>query len=191
MTQSIFKTVKTSVKNWWVHLLIGILFVIMGFWVMFTPLASYIGLSIFFSVIIFISGLVEIIFAVSNRDQIDGWGWFLAAAIFDFLFGIILISYPGITITILPILLAFWLMFKGFSAIGTSIDLKHYKVSAWGWLLFVGIACILFAVLIIANPLIGGLSIVYMTAFAFISIGIFRIMLSLKLRKMHQLFGQK
>ena len=53
MTQSIFKTVKTSVKNWWVHLLIGILFVIVT-WVMFTPLASYIGLSIFFSVVIFI-----------------------------------------------------------------------------------------------------------------------------------------
>ncbi|EPR72335.1 hypothetical protein ADIWIN_2505 [Winogradskyella psychrotolerans RS-3] len=38
-----------------------------------------------------------------------------------------------------------------------------------------GIATIIFAILILANPVFGGLSIVYMTALAFIMIGLFRL----------------
>jgi uncharacterized membrane protein HdeD (DUF308 family) len=186
MAQTLFKTVKTAVKNWWVHLLVGILFIIMGIWVFSTPIASYITLSIFFSILMFISGLFELIFAISNAKNIDSWGWYLTAAIIDFIVGIILISYPGITITILPFFVAFWVMFKGFSAIGVAIEMRHYRVGSWGLMLLFGIIAIIFAIMIIDNPAIGGFSIVYLTALAFFSIGIFRIALALKLRSLHK-----
>ena len=70
----LIKTVRSAIKNWWVHLLLGILLIIMGAWVMTTPISSYITLSIFFSVLMFISGLTELIFAISNAKNIDGWG---------------------------------------------------------------------------------------------------------------------
>lgn len=169
----------------------GVLFIIMGIWVMSTPIASYITLSIFFSVLMFISGLFELIFAISNRKNIDGWGWYLTAAIIDFIIGVVLISYPSITITILPFFVAFWIMFKGFSAIGVAIDMRHYKTGSWGLMLFFGIIAIIFAILIIDNPLLGGLSIVYLTTFALFSIGIFRIALAFKLRSLHKLIASK
>jgi uncharacterized membrane protein HdeD (DUF308 family) len=186
MQETLFKTVRSAIKNWWVHVLLGILLLIMGAWVMATPISSYITLSIFFSVLMFISGLAELVFAISNAKNIDGWGWYLTAAIIDFVVGVILISYPGITITILPFFVAFWVLFKGFSAIGVAIEMRHYKVGSWGMMLFFGIIAIIFAIMIIDNPLIGGLSIVYLTAFAFFSIGIFRIALGLKLRNLHK-----
>ncbi|MFT4152273.1 HdeD family acid-resistance protein [Parafilimonas sp.] len=186
MPETFFKTVKSAIKNWWVHLLIGILFIIMGIWVISTPVSSYISLSIFFSVLMFISGLFELVFAIANAKNIDGWGWYLTAAAIDFIVGIILISYPSVTITILPFFVAFWIMFKGISAIGVSIEMKSYNVSSWGWMLFMGIVAIIFAIMIIDNPLIGGLSIVYLTALAFFCIGIFRITLGLKLRSLHK-----
>lgn len=186
MAETFFKTVKTAIKNWWVHLLLGVLFIIMGIWVISTPISSYITLSIFFSVLMFLSGLFELIFAVGNTKNIDGWGWYLTAAIIDFIIGIILISYPGITIAVLPFFVAFWVMFKGFSAIGVAIEMKHYKVGSWGWMLFMGIVAIILAIMIIDNPVLGGLSIVYLTAFAFFSIGIFRIALGIKLRGLHK-----
>lgn len=186
MPEALFKKVKSAVKNWWVHLLMGVLFIIMGIWIWSTPVSSYLALSVFFSVLMFISGLFELIFAISNAKNIDGWGWYLTAAVIDFIIGIILISYPGITATILPFFVAFWVMFKGFSAIGVAIEMKQHKVSAWGWMLFFGIIAIIFAIMIIDNPLIGGLSIVYLTAFAFFSIGIFRIALAFKLRSLHK-----
>ena len=186
MPETLFKKVRSAVKNWWMHLLIGILFIIMGIWVISTPIASYLSLSIFFSVLMFVSGLFELIFAISNAKNIEGWGWYLTAAIIDFVIGVILISYPGITAAILPFFVAFWVMFKGFSAIGVALEMRHYKAGMWGWMLFFGIIAIIFAFMIIDNPAIGGLSIVYLTAFAFFSIGIFRIALALKLRSLHK-----
>jgi len=191
MNQTLLKTVKNSVKNWWVYLLTGIFFVIMSIWVMLTPLSSYIGLSVFFSILMFLSGLAELMFVASNSKEIDGWGWYLAAAIIDFLIGLILLIYPSITMTILPLLVAFWIMFKGFAAVGISLDLRNYKANGWGWLLFAGIVAILFAFLIIANPVIGGVSIVYATSLALLCIGIFRIGLALRLRKLHHIVSGK
>jgi len=191
MPEALFKTLKVAVKNWWIHLLAGILFIIVGCWVISTPISSYVGLSILFSVIMFASGLSELIFVSANSKNLDGWGWYLAAAIFDFLIGLVLVAYPGLTMSVLPLLVAFWLMFKGFSAIGISLDLRHYKVSIWGWLLLAGIIAVLFAFLILMNPAIGGLSIVLTTGLAFISIGVFRIMLALRLRRLHEVIGTK
>ena len=157
----------------------------MGIWVIATPVSSFISLSIFFGVLMFISGLTEVIFALANRDQIDNWGWYFAGALIDFLIGIVLVAYPGITMTILPLLLGFWLLFKGFSAIGISLDMRRYKAGMWGWLFFGGLLAVLFAFLIIANPIIGGISIIYMVALGLITIGVVRIGLGLRLRRLH------
>ncbi len=183
----IMNSLKDAVKNWWASLVLGILFIIVAIWVMFTPLSSYLALSILFAVFMFVSGIIEIIFSVTNRKTLYGWGWYLSSGIFDFVIGFILLIYPQITMLVLPFFVAFWLMFKGFSAIGFSIDIKRYGSKEWGYLLCLGILVCLFSILILIEPVIGGLSIVYTTAFAFLFIGIFRIYLSFRLRKLHKL----
>ena len=49
-----------AVKNWWLSLLVGLLYIIVAIYLMFAPLASYVALSIFFSVSMFVSCLFEI-----------------------------------------------------------------------------------------------------------------------------------
>ena len=49
-----------AVKNWWLSLLVGLLYIIVAIYLMFAPLASYVALSILFSVSMFVSGLFEI-----------------------------------------------------------------------------------------------------------------------------------
>ncbi|WP_200859807.1 HdeD family acid-resistance protein [Winogradskyella psychrotolerans] len=93
----------------------------------------------------------------------------------DLIIGVLLISHPVMTMTILPLYIGFWLLFRGIMALGISIQSKSFGVSQWGWMLVSGIATIIFAILILANPVFGGLSIVYMTALAFIMIGLFRL----------------
>ncbi len=183
----IVKSVREKVKNWWLSLILGICYIAFAIWVFVTPLESYLALSILFSVFMFVSGLFEIVFAISNHKHLEGWGWTLTAGILDFLFGILLILYPGLSMSILPLFIAFWLMFKGISAIGVSIDLKSYGVKNWGWILFLGIVVVLFAFLIVAEPIVGGLSLVYTTGFCLLFAGIFRIMLSMKLKKLNKI----
>lgn len=176
---------KSAVKNWWVSLIIGILFVAMAIWMMFDPKDTYAAISIVFSIMMFASGILEITFAVSNKDNLSGWGWYLAGGIIDLLMGLILICLPVVSMAVIPFLIAFWLMFRGFSAAGFSLDLQRYGSKDWGWYLVFGILAIICSVSIIWVPAAGALTAVYMTSFAFMFIGIFRIMLAFELKKLH------
>lgn len=81
-----------AVKNWWLSLLVGLLYIIVAIYLMFAPLASYVALSILFSVSMFVSGLFEIAFALANKKGISSWGWYLAGGIIDLILGIFLMA---------------------------------------------------------------------------------------------------
>jgi len=188
MATTILNSAQSAVKNWWISLLLGILYIIAGIWVFQTPLASYVSLSIVFSVFIFASGISQIVFSISNKNEIQGWGWYLAGGILDLIIGILLITHPLMTMAILPFYVGFWLLFQGFMAIGLSFQFKSAGMPSWGWLLFLGFLTLLFSFLLLANPVFAGLSIVYMTAFALITAGIFRIFLAFDLKKIKNTF---
>ncbi len=182
MENNLLSSVQSAIKNWWMSLIIGILFVGVALWMMFVPIESYVVLSVLFSVCMFVSGLFEIAFAVSNRKIISGWGWYLTAGIIDLILGIFLICSPVVTMTILPLIVAFWLMFRGFSAIGFSMDLNTMGVRGWGWYMVFGILAILCSLMVLWDPAAGALGAVYIVSFAFLFIGVFRIMLSFELQ---------
>ena len=92
--KTIFDELQQEVKNWWISLILGILYVIVAISLMFSPLSGYAVLSILFSVSMLFSGLLEISFAVSNRRRVSSWGWYLAGGIIDMILGFYLIAYP-------------------------------------------------------------------------------------------------
>ncbi|TYC10579.1 HdeD family acid-resistance protein [Bizionia gelidisalsuginis] len=188
MATTILSSAKSAVKNWWISLLIGIIYIIAGIWVFQTPLASYVSLSILFSAFIFVSGIFQIFFSISNRKNMQSWGWYLAGGILDLIIGLLLMTHPLLTMTILPLYVGFWLVFQGIMAIGLSFQIKSADVPNWGWLLFLGILTLVFSFLVLSNPIFAGLSIVYMTAMALITAGIFRIILAFGLKKMKNSF---
>lgn len=131
--ETVFNEIQHSVKNWWASLLLGIVYIIVALWLMFAPLSSYVALSIVFSISMLISGILEILFAVSNRKGVPSWGWYIVGGIIDVILGIYLIAYPMVSMEVIPFIIAFWLMFRGFSSTGYSIDLKRYGTRDWGW----------------------------------------------------------
>ena len=179
-------TINFGVKNWWVSLLLGLLYILIAICLMFTPLASYVALSVLFSVSMFVSGTLEILFAVTNRKNISSWGWYLAGGIIDMIFGFYLIAYPLLSMEVIPFIIAFWLMFRGFSSVGYAMDLKRYGTRDWGWYIAFGILAVICSLIILWQPAIGALYAVYMISFAFLIIGFFRIMLSFELKSLHK-----
>ncbi len=180
--ETVFNEIQHSVKNWWASLLLGIVYIIVALWLMFAPLSSYVALSIVFSISMLISGILEILFAVSNRKGVPSWGWYIVGGIIDVILGIYLIAYPMVSMEVIPFIIAFWLMFRGFSSTGYSIDLKRYGTRDWGWYMAFGILAIICSLLILWQPAIGALYAVYMISFTFLIIGLFRVMLSFELK---------
>jgi uncharacterized membrane protein HdeD (DUF308 family) len=186
---SLLKEVKRTVKNWWIFLILGILLVISAIWVMMTPIESYITLAIFFSVIVFVNGIFDIVFSISNSKMLKGWGWHLAGGILETLLGVILMIHPALTMNILPLMLGFWLMFGAVSIISGAFDLKSYKIKGWGWMLVLGIILMIFSFMVIGNPIFGSGTIVIMTSIAIFAYGISYITFAIQLKKVKDFPG--
>jgi uncharacterized membrane protein HdeD (DUF308 family) len=183
MSNTITNIIQT-VKNWWLFLVAGILLIIASAWIFINPtVESYLNLAWLFSILVFINGISNTFFSLSNSNNLDGWGWYFAGGLFEIMVGIILISYPEITILTLPFIVGFWLLFKGVSIIGISLDLKKYGVLDWGWLMLSGVALTALALFMVLNPILGAFNIVYLTALSLLLYGIANIMLAFKLKK--------
>ena len=74
--KTLFDEMEHAVKNWWLSLILGILYIIVALCLLFAPGSSYIALSVIFSISMLISGIIEIIFSISNRRSISSWGWY-------------------------------------------------------------------------------------------------------------------
>ena len=71
------QSLQERLKNWWLLLLSGILFVLLGFYIFSQPLASYLALSLFFATAFLVSGIFEVAYAFSSKQYDAGWGWAL------------------------------------------------------------------------------------------------------------------
>lgn len=121
-----------AVKNWWMSLLLGLLYIAVALCLLFAPVSSYVALSVIFSISILVSGVLEVFFAAGNKKTISSWGWYLAGGIIDLLIGIYLVFYPLVSMELIPFIVALWLMFRGFTLCGYSTDLKRYGTKDWG-----------------------------------------------------------
>lgn len=186
MENHLLSSIKRAVKNWWVSLLVGIIAVLLGTWCLFTPLTTFVALTLIFVICFFIGGISEIVFAVSNRNVLRNWGWSLAMGIIDFIFAIVLLSNMEIAPILFCYLIAFWILIQSIWAVGMSLDLQQYKGIGWGWLLALSILGILFALVLLFQPAIAGLFAAYIIAFSFLSYGIFRIYLAFRLKSLHK-----
>ena len=182
--ENFLKTIKTAVKQWYLPLIVGILLVVLGFYVLSTPASSYLALSLIFSISFLFSGVMEIIFSLSNKNEIEGWGWYLTGGILNALFGLLLLSNPAISLATLPFVIGFFVMFKSVQYLSFSLDLKQYGVKNWGWILFFSILGIIFSFILVWNPVFAGLTIVIWTGMAIISSGFASCVLAFQLKKL-------
>lgn len=178
-----FKSINDTIKFWYLPLILGIIFIIVGILAIMTPSATYFTLATLFSITFVITGIIEIIFSVSHRKQLDSWGWSLAAGILDLIIGLILILNPQISIITLSLFVGFVVLYRSIMDIAWSIEMKKYKLSNWSWLLFIGILGSIFSFILLWNPLFAGLTVAVFTGIALITIGIFHINLSIELKK--------
>lgn len=182
MSNIISQTVST-IKNWWVLLISGIALIAGSIYVMQTPQESYVALAWIFSTLVLVNGFSSIYFSISNRAILKGWGWYLVGGIFELLFGLVLIYYPGFTQIILPLFAGFWLLFRGIQMIGTSLDLKEFGILDWGWVMLLGVAITLMASSMVLFPIFAYFNIIYLTALTLFILGIGNIVVAFKLKK--------
>jgi uncharacterized membrane protein HdeD (DUF308 family) len=175
-------TQSPTLKYWWFPLLFGILFLLIGIWILRSPEESLSTLTKIIGVIAIVSGTVQLVFTIGNRRGIPGFGFQLAGGLVDLIIGIILVVNPMILLKVITVFVAIWLIINGISLVMRAMQTRGEGREIWKWELIFGSVLILLAILFIWHPLILGMTIAIWTALAFIILGIFRILLTFRLR---------
>lgn len=164
-------------RYWWVFLIRGILFILVGIYMISSPASSYAALGFMFGLIILLAGIAELLH-VYRSNSAGNRGWHLFLGIVDVLLGIILMGHIAASVTILRIIVGIWFLLRGFSLLSFS------RFTGKSWVITLGgILTIIFGVLILFNPVFGAMTIVLWTALAFIITGLFNVMLSFTLKR--------
>ena len=179
--ETLLKEFERGVKNWYLPLLAGIIFVAVGIWCIFSPVTSYLALSIVFAIGFFFSGVFETFFAIANKSE--RWGWSLAIGIMSIILGLLLIFNPVLSAATLSFYVGFMLLFYSVTGISIAWRIKDYYNVGWQTLLVVAILGVILSLIMLFNPAFAGISIVVWTAFTFIVMGFFRIYIAFRLRK--------
>jgi uncharacterized membrane protein HdeD (DUF308 family) len=180
---TIVDTIRSEIKNWWWFLVMGLLSLATGIAIFARLGEGYVGLSILFSIVMVCTGLSQVFFALSVNRIMRGWGWTLVSGILDLAIGTYLLMYPVVTMATLPYFVGFYLVFRGFYLMGTSMDLNSFGVPNWGWVLTGGLLLLALGFLTMYYPAAGAIGIVAASGSAFIVNGLFSIVLAFQLKR--------
>ena len=141
-------------KHWWSHVILGIILLALGIVILIFPEASYITMSVLFGIVFALSGIMYI--WMGFQRQLKGKGWYIVGGIVELGLGIFLTLNPALSAIALPMVLGFWLLFKGFSLLGLTLSVRSGEYAGWGVAVFSGAMLILCGMIILMQPLLYG-----------------------------------
>ena len=176
-------------RTWWVFLVGGIASLIFGILAFISPGIALMVLALFFAASIMVDGAFNIAGALQHREK-DGWWLMLLIGILGLVVGCYALLNPPVSMIAFIYLVAFQAILLGvFLAM---LGYKVRKATSREWILYLtGALSIVFGVLVVANPLAGGLSIVYLIAGWAVVIGTLKVIFAFKVKNMREELGDR
>jgi len=172
-----------AASNWWVFVLTSLLLIGLGLWAFRNPGQAFLGLTIYFAVVILFNGVGSLIFALTNRAHLRGWGWLLAMGVVEIIFGFYLLNAPLFAAEALIFFIGFWLLLRGGATVANAFVLRRLGYRNWSWTLALGLLGFALAALVLADPAVMALSATVWRALALLVLGVAVGWLGLRLRR--------
>ena len=106
--------------------LLGALSLIIGLYALRHVLISILALAVLLGIFWVINGVTEVFSALSHREM-DGRGWTVVMGCLSVAAGLILLSYPGISLLVLATIVAVWLLIFGIGEIFLAFQLRRLR----------------------------------------------------------------
>ncbi|GAA3961797.1 hypothetical protein GCM10023085_50310 [Actinomadura viridis] len=104
--------------------LLGVLSFIVGVLVLRHPLQTIVALGLLFGLFWLISGVMELVTAMTDRGM-AGRGWIAALGALSVIAGLIMLAWPGLTLTVLTWFFGIWLITWGLLTLGLTLWVHH------------------------------------------------------------------
>jgi uncharacterized membrane protein HdeD (DUF308 family) len=166
--------------TWWLVALRGVAAVLFGILALVWPGITLLTLVFLYGAYAIINGVLELVQAFA-RPKTSRRGALIFEGIISIAAGVIAFIVPGITALALLLLIAAWAIICGIFEIVTAVRLR--KVIANEWLMiFAGVVSLALGVLLVLQPAVGALAMVWWIGGFAIAFGILLVALSFRLR---------
>jgi uncharacterized membrane protein HdeD (DUF308 family) len=120
-------TVLGLTRSWWLFLVLGILWILFGMFVLSYNVGSLLALAVFSAVTFVCTGITQLV----GAGRAEGWRWlYVVGGALSILAGIVAFIWPGATLVVISVLLAWFLVFKGIvDVVGALASIGR----AWWW----------------------------------------------------------
>ncbi|HEY0322510.1 MAG TPA: HdeD family acid-resistance protein [Pyrinomonadaceae bacterium] len=168
-------------RNWWALVLRGLAAIIFGLLTFVWPHISLVALVFLFGAYALVDGAFAIVAGIRAPKEYKRWWVLLIEGIFGVIAGVMAFIVPGITALFLLGLIAGWAILTGVLEIVGAIQMRKYITGEWLMILS-GIASVLFGVLLLLNPGVGALAVVWIIGAYAILFGVLLLGLGFRLR---------
>ncbi|PYK53525.1 MAG: hypothetical protein DME48_11420 [Verrucomicrobia bacterium] len=173
--------IETLRRHWWVPVIRGIAAIAFGIVAFVYPGLTIATLVLFFGAWVLIDGIFRIVGAIGHRASDSDWGWQLVIGLLGIVVGLLTFHAPQITALALVIYIAAWALMIGASEIAAAVKLRREIKGEW-FLILMGLASIVFAVLLLWNPVAGAAAVIWLIAWYAVVLGVLAIFFGFRLR---------
>ena len=175
--------IETLKRHWWVPVLRGVAAIIFGVMAFVYPGLTVAVLVLLFGAWVLVDGVFRVVGAIGHRASDPEWGFHLIIGILGIIIGFLTFHAPRITALALVIYIAAWALMIGATEIAMAIKLRREIKGEW-FLILMGLVSILFAIMLLWNPIPGALALVWLIGSYAIVFGILGIILGFRLRSL-------
>jgi uncharacterized membrane protein HdeD (DUF308 family) len=168
-------------RYWWMTVLRGLFWILFGIVLLVSPGISLLSLTLAFGIIVFADGILNVANAISGRSIHEDWWVLLLVGLTGIVIGGLTFYSPQATAIALVFYVAIWAIATGLLEITVAIRLRK-QLAGEIWLILAGLASVIFGVLLIMQPAVGALTLIWLFAVYAIAFGVLLVLLALKVR---------
>jgi uncharacterized membrane protein HdeD (DUF308 family) len=173
-------------RHWWVPVIRGIAAIVFGIIAFVYPGLTIATLVLFFGAWVLIDGIFRVVGAIGHHASDPDWGWHLVIGILGIVVGLLTFHAPQITALALVIYIAAWALMIGASEIAVAIKLRREIRGEW-FLILIGLISIIFAAMLLWNPVAGAAALIWLIAWYAVVLGILGIFFGFRLKTLRPL----
>jgi len=173
--------VDTFRLNWWLLALRGLIAVVFGVLAFMWPGATLLTLVWLFGAFALVNGILSLILAAKTPKGYPKVGSLIIGGLLGILAGLLTFVMPGITALGLLILIAAWAIVTGVMEIVAAVRLRKIITNEW-LLVLAGIASVAFGFILLFQPGVGALALIWWIAAWAVVFGILLMILAFRMR---------
>lgn len=173
--------IDTSARNWWLVILRGILAILFSVAAFAWPQVTIVLMVWMFGIYAILAGLVSVRTGLSRTKTSSRWWAFLLDGLVRIAVGVMALIWPDLATLAIVLLIASWAILTGILEIAAAIRLRYEITSEW-LLGLGGIISIVLGVLLLIQPLAGGIAIIWTIAAYAMIFGVLLIVFGFRLR---------